>query len=283
VLIAWSPIVLYESAGTAHRDALLMLFALGGLLMLISPKPGYLRVGLLLIAVSALCKPVTAPLLGSAALVRLAHRREPIKRITWRWFFDVAVVLALVAFAFGPYWGDGRLPGAMFDNQRQLYVEKPLRANPFWIWLLPHLGIHGGWLPVRGAQIAQSFATLFVLIAIFWLVRREVRLRQNPNLPDPTPTVLLRRQIQTWAVVMFALAYIPPNSHSWYMIWALPLMTLILVDRARFGPDHQPVAAHSNGHSPEPAVTSLHIPWPLLVYFSWSFISFFIYHTFTRG
>jgi hypothetical protein len=55
----------------------------------------------------------------------------------------------------------------MLDNQRQLYVEKPLRANPFWIWLLPRLGIHGGWLPEDGAKIAQSFATLFVLAAVF--------------------------------------------------------------------------------------------------------------------
>jgi hypothetical protein len=95
--------------------------------------------------------------------------------------------------------------------------------------------------------------------------------------------MLLRWQIQTWAVVMFALAYIPPNSHSWSMIWALPLLALILVDRSRFGRDLLPIPSHSNGHSAETASPSLHIPWPLLVYFSWSFISFFIYHTFTRG
>lgn len=280
ILVAWSPIVLYESAGTAHLDALMMLFALGGLLLLITPRPGRMRGGLVLIAVSALCKPITTPLLGSAALVRLARRKEPMKMVAWRWFFDVAILLALVAVAFAPYWGGGRLPASIIDNQRKLYVENPLRANPFWIWLFPRLGIRGDWFHDHGgAQVAQSFATLVALAAVFWLVRREVKLRQNPALPDPTPAMLLRWEIQTWAVATFALAYIPPNSHSWYMIWALPLMSLILVDRARFACHQEPVVSHRNGHSAK----AFHIPWPLLVYFSWSFISFFIYHTWTRG
>lgn len=283
VLVAWSPIVLYESAGTAHLDPLLMLFALGGLLLLVSPRPGGIRAGLLLIALSALLKPVTVPLLGLAALVRLARRSDPMKTIIWRWSIDVAAVLALVVVAFAPYWAGGRLPGAMIDNQRELYVEHPLRANPFWIWLMPRLGIRGGWLPEDGAKLAQSAATLFVLAAGYWLVRREVVLRKCTNLPDPSPTTILRWQIQTWAVVMFALAYIPPNSHSWYMIWALPLMALIAVDRMRFGREQPAVIALSNGHSAETIATVPSVPWPIVAYFAWSFASFFIYHTFTRG
>jgi len=283
VLIAWSPIVLYESAATAHLDPLLMLFALGGLLMVVSPRPGRLRGGLLLIAVSALCKPVTVPLLGLAALIRLARRRDPLKAIVQRWIVDVAAVLVVVFFAFAPYWAGLRLPQAMLENQRQLYVEKPLRANPFWIWLAPRLGLSGGWLPEDGAKIAQAAAILFVAGAVYWLVRREITLRTQTNLPDPSPTMILRWQIQTWAIVMFALAYIPPNSHSWYMIWALPLMTLICVDRAQFGHDQQPVPARTNGHTVAPSPTIRYVPWPLVVYFAWSFISFFIYHTWSRG
>jgi hypothetical protein len=287
VLVAWSPIVLYESAGTAHLDPLLMLFALCGLLFVVTPKPGRMRVGLLLIAVSALFKPVTVPLLGLAALGRLARRRDPFNFILKRWVVDVAAVLALVFAAFSPYLAGLDLPRAMLENQRVLYVERPLRANPFWIWLAPRLGLSGGWLPEDGAKIAQAVALFFIAGAAYWLVRREVRLRKDPSLPDPSPTVLLRRQIQSWAVVMFALAYIPPNSHAWYMIWALPLMTVICVDRIQLGRDHQPLAVHTNGHANGHAVESpptvLSIPWPLIVYFTWSFISFFVYHTWARG
>jgi hypothetical protein len=283
VLVAWSPIVLYESAATAHLDPLLMLVALGGLALVTSPKPGRFRGGLLLIALSALFKPVTLPLLGLAALVRLARRGEPFKAIARRWVLDVAVVLALAVVAFAPYWGGGRLPGAMLDNQRTLYVEKPLRSNPFWIWLAPRLGFSGGWLPEDGAKIAQGAAILFVAGAVFWLVRREVLLRQRPALPDPSPTMLLRWQLQSWAVVMVALAYLPPNAHSWYMIWALPLMTLLWVDRARLGRDRPPVTARVNGHTVEAGLAERHIPWPIVVYFAWSFVSFFVYHTWARG
>lgn len=287
VFIAWSPIVLYESAGTAHLDPLLMFCALCGLLLIVTPKPGRMRAGLLMIALSALFKPVTVPLLGLAALSRLANRQDPFKTIAKRWVVDVAAVLALVALAFAPYWAGLDLPRAMIENQRHLYVENPLRANPFWIWLLPRLGIHGGWLPIDGPKIAQFAATLLIVATAYWLIRREIRFRNDPSLPEPTPTMLLRRHIYSWAIVMVALAYIPPNSHAWYMIWALPLVTLICVDRIQLGHDHAPLAVatngHTNGHIVESPPTVRSIPWPLVVYFAWSFISFFVYHTWARG
>jgi hypothetical protein len=281
VLVAWSPIVLYESAGTAHLDPLLMLLAMGGLLALVSQGKGRTRAGLLLVAASALCKPVTIPLIGLGALVRLSKRRDTLKLVYRKWILDIFAVLALVVVTFAPYWQGGSLPGGMLENQRHLYVDKPLRSNPFWIWLFPEIGINGSWLPARGSTIAQGLAALLVLATAVWLIRRELRLRERVEDGDPSPSMLLRWQVHTWAVVMFALSYIPPNAHAWYMIWAIPLVALITVDRIPL-PKLTPASA-TNGHVGEPPHLHPKLKWALIAFYAWSFMSFFIYHTFTRS
>jgi hypothetical protein len=281
VLMAWSPIVLYESAGTAHFEPLLMLLALSGLLVLTSEGRGRVRAGLLLIAASALCKPVTLPLLGSAALVRFAKRDDPLRLIVRRWAIDAAAILALVAVAYARYWDGGRLPRALFDNSRTLYVDKPLRANPFWIWLVPRLGIHGGWLPEKGANIAQAVASLLILAAVVWLVRREYLFYKQSSALTPSPMTLLRTQISLWAVVMLAEAHLPPNAHAWYMIWALPLMALIAVDAAKRSqiPKRTALGVQRN----DVYFSTFRTNWLFTSYVSYSFAMFFVYHTWTWG
>jgi hypothetical protein len=278
VLVAWSPIVLYESAGTAHVDPLLMMVALSGLLLLTTPRRGAIRCGLVVIGLSALFKLVTVPLLGAAALVRLTRREDAMRTVFRRWFADVIAVLALVSAVTANIWEGGRVIGEMLNNQR-LAAARHLKANPFWFWLVPKFGLSGGWLPVRESRIAQTVAILVVAAVVVRLIRCARSLRRGAQSSDPTATTLLRWQIETWAAVMVALAYIPPNSHSWYMIWALPLMTLVLVDRVRPTPSPSPFA---NGHAVEPPRSVLGVPWWLALYFAWSFTNFFLYHTSVR-
>jgi hypothetical protein len=279
VLVAWSPVVLYETAGTAHFDALLMALALAGLLLLTSPGRGRVRLGLLAIAASALCKPVTLPLLGAAALVRLANRADPLRVVVRRWLGDAVAIAGLFAVAFAAYWGGGRLPRALIADYRTLYVFRPLHASPFWFWLMPQLGFTAAWIRSGGTKIAQTSASLLAIGAVAVLAVRTYRLR-GPDKPTPSANDLLRAQVSTWAVVMVAEGYLPTNAHAWYMIWGLPLVSLIAVDRGvvtrLLGPAADDVPSGTGA-------TSRWLTWSVLAYFGWTAVNFFVYHTLARG
>jgi hypothetical protein len=277
IIVAWCPIVLYETAGTAHLDPLLMLLALSGLHVMTSERKGGIRTGILLIGASAMCKPVTIPLLALASLVRFTRRTDPIKTVIKKCALDVFAVLALVAVMYAPYWDGGKLPRYLFDNSRNLYVDRPLRANPFWIWFMPRLGIGGGWIPLSGAKVAQIFAVIFILITMGWLFRRAMQLRKDSATGVAEPLTILRWQIGCWAIVMFSLSYVPPNAHSWYMIWAIPLVALVTVDRIRIVPEGE-----GSRFLPNVVWSSKSTRIVLFLFYFWSFASFYIYHNFYR-
>lgn len=280
ILVAWSPIALYESAGTAHFDPFMMLLALGGLLLMSTAGRGRTRAGLLLIAASALCKPVTLPLLASAALVRLAKRDDPLWLVAARWAGDALAALALAAVAYGVYWGNGGLPRAVLASSRR-YVDRPNRANTFWYWVLPEFGFGVKWLKGDGPQIIQAVATLIVVIAIAWRAWQTLRVRLTPG-PSPSATALLRWQVSTWAIAMIAEGSLPSNAHAWYTVWSLPLMALIAIDRgvvARF-------LDRTTARGTPPATTESRaswLTWAVVIYFAWISLNFVVYHTLTRG
>jgi hypothetical protein len=109
---------------------------------------------------------------------------------------------------------------------------------------------------------------------MFWLFRRALEIRREAN---PEATTILRWQVGCWAIVMFCLSYIPPNAHSWYMIWAIPLVAIVTVDKIRF--TDRPTG---NRFLPNVAWPSSSIKVALFLFYAWSFICFFAYHTFYR-
>jgi hypothetical protein len=269
VLVAWSPVLLLESAGTAHLDAVMMLTALGGLLLVARGTDPSVRAGLTLIAASALFKPVTMPLLLAAALVRLAAPGRPLRSTARAWLLDVAAIVALCLVALAPYWGGVHLPRALLDQQRRLYVDEPLWVNPLWVWLTPHLGRPGRWIggtaDLRGP--AGGLASALVLLALagslVWLIRRYDAIRTaRATLPtDRSP--LLHCQVRVWAVATAAFALLPVNAHVWYAIWPLAPIALVWAAADRAGaPDTRP-----------------RLPWWLLAFLVWIFWSYLVYHT----
>src|SRR5262249_54074816 len=151
---------------------------------------------------------VTLPLLGAAGLVRLANRADSLRVVARRWLVDALAIAGLTTTAFAAYWDRGRLPRALFDDSRTLYVTRPLRASPLWFWLLPRLGLSTGWILAGGANIVQTAAALLAVAAVAWLALRMYLLRGRSG-PAPLASDLLRAQVSTWAVVMVAEAYLP--------------------------------------------------------------------------
>jgi hypothetical protein len=278
IVVAWQPVLLLESAQSAHLDAAMMLLALTGLLTVASRQPGGVRGGLTLIAAGALIKPVVAPLLALAALWRLTERRgdrHDMVRLGSRWAGDLAAVAAVVAVAFAPYWSGGDLWRTLSRESKRLYLDEPLGVNAFWFWLTPRLPLVPSgdpWLEFTHSVVrpATAIATFALLAGAFagvlvrsWPVRfrrgvaRPAKLARSSRAP-------LWDQVVAWAVTTAALGMLPVNAHAWYAIWPLAPVALAGMGWIR---RHDPRLAWRG------------VPWWLWGFLAWCLFSFLVYHT----
>ena len=231
IAVSWMPTLLFETATGSHNDALMFDLALGGLLLMTSHRRGTTRLGLLLIAASALLKYVTLPLLAFALLWRIADRKhgEPYKEIIKRWALDGVAILVLIVAAYGPYW-DGT---KMFTS----ILAQPTRgvSSPF--WLLPHAATSAQW----GESSAKSFdnivgyLTIGLLVPVFvvtfvWLWRRmwEMDGARGESDCGATHDRRLLLQMQAWLVITAYLSFFPVDTHDWYAIWSIAPMFIML-------------------------------------------------------
>jgi hypothetical protein len=227
VLVAWSPILLLESAGMAHNDAPMMLLALGGLLLAVSGESNAVRAGLLLLAAAALIKPVALPLLAITAFIRLAESDHTPLRLIREWALDLIAIAALAVVTFLPYWSSGRLPGAQWDEQRRLYFDKALKVNPLWVWAVPRLAKLTAGNGAAEAIARHTPSASRVVVAIFLIsgFATALAIARQKRATDGTAS-LLRRLTWAWLLATAGLGLIPINAHAWYAIWALPAIAL---------------------------------------------------------
>ncbi len=261
VLVGWSPVLLAESAGAAHNDAVMMMLAVTGLFVAMSEKKGALRVGLLLIAAAALIKPIALPLLFFAALLRLTQPHKGMVVLVYRWALDALAVTALAAVAFAPYWAGGRLPNAIWEQQQQLYLTRPLRVNPLWVWAFPWLAEKIGgedaahWARTHASDISRIFVGSFLVAALCLVVVPLIRQRGSHDRWASTP---IRVQAPAWMAVTVALGLLPLNAHAWYAIWPLAPLALVWATTQRAGGRVL-----------------------IALTFVWMLVSFLVYHTWT--
>jgi hypothetical protein len=264
--VAWQPVLLLESAQSAHLDATMMLLALAGLLAIAGRQPGGVRLGLALIAAGALIKPVVAPLLALAALWRLTERRgdgRDLARLARRWAGDLAAVAAVVALAFAPYWSGGDLWRTLSRESKRLYLDEPLGVNAFWFWLMPRLPLVPSgdpWLEFTHSVVrpATALVTLGLLAGAFVGVLVRSASAGRPSVQ------YLRDQVFAWAVAMAALGMLPVNAHAWYAVW--PLAPVALAGIVGTG-----LAARRSAWRA--------VPWWLWGVLGWCLFSFLVYHT----
>lgn len=223
VVVAWHPLFIIETGGTAHQDAAMMLLALLGL-MLLTRGVGSVRLGVVLVAASALVKYATLPLLALAALDRL--RERPWQRIAARSAGDVGAVLALTLLVAAPYWADGAMLDSVLAEPARLF------ANP--LFALPNdvIEARSGDSVARSYREVTRLTTQIVVLAvsvaaIVWCARRVWRER-------PAGAALLRIQLHGWVAVTVVLSLLPVNAHAWYTIWALGPVAALSGGRGRW-------------------------------------------------
>ncbi len=207
-LWAWNPLVLLESAGTGHNDALVALLLLGALRLLLAGKG---TGAYTLAVVSALVKLTAAPVAGLLALGllnrgRLRHRARRAGALG-------LLLLLLIMAAYAPYW----------DGLRTLQglVGQPMGS------------VHG---PVSGLvwSIVQLFATtetaegagrvaslLSVAVLGLWLLGAALRVWRAGARLEPRGEGLL------WGVVLILAPVVFVRAYPWYIVPGLALMAAV--------------------------------------------------------
>jgi hypothetical protein len=113
----WNPLVVLETAGSGHNEAVMLAPALVGLWLV---RRGRALAGFTLLIASVHVKGVTAAL-ALYALIELVRAGDDGRARARRLFGLAAVTLALTALVYAPFWSGGRA----LDGARSLLLEGP--------------------------------------------------------------------------------------------------------------------------------------------------------------
>jgi len=188
----WHPLALWEVAGSGHADTLMIALMLAGLWVALT---GHALRGAVLIAFSALVKPMAVPVL--AAIWRPPDFRMPL------------VVIATIALCYLPYLSVGS--GVLGFLTKGYLVEEGVRdGNDLWLlsaWRLV-FGEH------RGDVVAYVVLAALVLLFKGLSVARSIDRTVASTLADVNKLLLL------------TLLLLSPN-YPWYFLVIAPFTALI--------------------------------------------------------
>ena len=188
----WHPLALWEVAGSGHADTLMIALMLAGLWVALT---GHALRGAVLIAFSALVKPIAVPVL--AAIWRPPDLRMPL------------VVIATIALCYLPYLSVGS--GVLGFLTKGYLVEEGVRdGNDLWLLSLWRLvfGEH------RGDVVAYVVLAALVLLFKGLSVARSIDRTVASTLADVNKLLLL------------TLLLLSPN-YPWYFLVIAPFTALI--------------------------------------------------------
>ncbi len=215
LLFAWNPLLLFELAGNAHNDAVMVLFVLLAALTLVSgPRP--LVLPLLAVAIlSKILAAVLLPVFLAGLLLAPGSRRD---RAVWI-LGGGAIALGLAVATYAPFWEGTRslhflTRGSWFTASFPTMLREYLRR---WLELEP-----AGRL--AAILVGAAFAT-FVVGRLSWCWRT-----QRPD--DDWHAWLAAAHDVTFGYLAFACLWWEP----WYLTWLVGLAALlpsrVLHDRA---------------------------------------------------
>jgi hypothetical protein len=205
LLLAWNPIVLYETLGHGHNDIVMMFWVLAAARSLLNRN---YTVAILSLLGGALVKYIPVLFLPAAGL--LALRDLPDNRARVRFLaVTAAASIAVVVLAYGAFW---RGTQVLTIERREMMLTTSLPAFA-WAWLLQHAH------PALSADdlgmlISRAAAILTALFAL-WEGLRASR--------DRTWLAFSRSALH---VSLFYLMVTCTWFQNWYAIWPLGLAAL---------------------------------------------------------
>jgi alpha-1,6-mannosyltransferase len=187
----WHPLPLWEIANTGHVDALMVALMLLGLWMALT---GHALRGAVVIAFSALVKPIAAPVLAAI----------------WRpWDFKMPlVVIAVAALCYLPYLSVGW--GVLGFLTKGYLTEEGISAgNDLWLLSL--------WRLVFGAH--QGDVVAYIAVAALVLMAKGFSVARNPD------RAITSRLADVNSLLLVALLLLSPN-YPWYFLVIAPFAAL---------------------------------------------------------
>jgi hypothetical protein len=252
VAYAWHPLAIFEVAGSAHVEALMIALMMAGLWLLVRARA---VLGAVAIALAVLVKPY--------ALFVLPALWRP-----WDWRVP-CVVIATILLCYLPYLGVGH---GVFGFVTSGYLAEEDIVGGQGIWLVALAQLLFGRLPALAAIYIAAAAAIMILLAlrIAFGPERDTRetiaaiillLSAGLFLMSPNyawyflalvPFIPLGAGAPAWALTLGAFAlyrpvFLPQNELVWKTIATLPfLVALALVLRGRFATRSQGATAWTN-------------------------------------
>jgi hypothetical protein len=202
LLLAWNPVVLYETWGNGHNDMAMVFWVLAAVCFLAISR---YRLAALALVVGMLVKYIPALLFPAAGIIAIVHLK------TWRGRLGFLVItglagLALIVLAYAPFWEGSEI---LTVNRRMSLFTTTLPSALF-NFLLPELG------EKRAASIISLGA--LVLTALFTIGQSLLAWRGRP---------WERFSQAAFSILAFYLLFTNLWFQQWYTLWPIGLAPFV--------------------------------------------------------
>jgi hypothetical protein len=203
LLLAWNPIVLYETWGNGHNDMAMVFWMLIAALALFRRR--YTLATLALVA-GALVKFIPALLIPLAVALALGDLQLLRQRLT---FLASAAILSilLLFFAYYPFWNGFKVLNV--QGHTRLYTS----TFPSTIY---YLLLNQGWTKAKAAAIVSQGAFSLTVAFTVW---KSWRVWKTPSFDEATEAAV---QILLFYLLVTCLWF-----QNWYSLWPIGLAALL--------------------------------------------------------
>jgi hypothetical protein len=202
LLLAWNPLILYETLGQGHNDVVMLFCILGCVGCL---ARGRHTLAVLALVTGTLFKFVPLLLLPAAGLISLRSLPETKARLQFAAVTACAAAI-LILLVYAPFWRGTETLG--IERRRELFttslpaVTHALLADP--------LGEE------RSASMVSLAAAVITVLFAFW---QGVRASREPSWQSFVQAA--------FAILMFYLLFTCLWFQQWYLIWPLGMIPLL--------------------------------------------------------
>lgn len=203
VLLAWNPLVLYETLGNGHNDIVMAFWFLAAALALQNKR---FTIAIALLTLGGLVKYIPfllIPIAGMIALASLPDRKAQIKFL----LITSATILGLLAAGFLPFW----IGPETLTLARRAHLFTSSIPTIIYLKLIPQLGE-----PAAGTYVSAAAA----LITLGFTLWQAFQARRNPN--------WISFLQASFYVIIFYLLVACPFFQVWYAIWPIVIAAPLL-------------------------------------------------------